>query len=225
MAVVEGYTDVIAAHQVGLANVVGTLGTALGDDHVHGPAAAGRPRRPGLRRRRGRPEGGRPVAGAVPGPRGGRPRPDPAREPRPLRLPARTRGPTRSARWSSGRSTRWPSRIDRAAARFDLDSLEGSRQAAEWVLGDPRPGPGRASRWGSTSRWPRRSTRSRSGSASPSRRSKRRLRRAAAAGASRAGPAAEAGARPPPDGRTPSRPAAADGRRSGRPTSTRPTAN
>ena len=31
---VEGYTDVIAAHQVGLANVVGTLGTALGDDHV-----------------------------------------------------------------------------------------------------------------------------------------------------------------------------------------------
>lgn len=34
VAVVEGYTDVIAAHQVGLQNVVGTLGTALGDDHV-----------------------------------------------------------------------------------------------------------------------------------------------------------------------------------------------
>ncbi len=34
MAVVEGYTDVIAAHQVGLSNAVGTLGTALGDDHV-----------------------------------------------------------------------------------------------------------------------------------------------------------------------------------------------
>ena len=34
IAVVEGYTDVIAAHQVGLHNVVGTLGTALGDDHV-----------------------------------------------------------------------------------------------------------------------------------------------------------------------------------------------
>ncbi len=33
MAVVEGYTDVIAAHQVGLCNVVGTLGTALGEDH------------------------------------------------------------------------------------------------------------------------------------------------------------------------------------------------
>jgi DNA primase len=34
VGVVEGYTDVIAAHQVGLANVVGTLGTALTDDHV-----------------------------------------------------------------------------------------------------------------------------------------------------------------------------------------------
>lgn len=34
VAVVEGYTDVIAAHQVGLTNVVGTLGTALGDDHI-----------------------------------------------------------------------------------------------------------------------------------------------------------------------------------------------
>ncbi len=34
VAVVEGYTDVIAAHQVGLQNVVGTLGTALGDEHV-----------------------------------------------------------------------------------------------------------------------------------------------------------------------------------------------
>jgi DNA primase len=34
VAVVEGYTDVVAAHQVGMANVVGTLGTALGEDHV-----------------------------------------------------------------------------------------------------------------------------------------------------------------------------------------------
>ena len=34
VAVVEGYTDVIAAHQVGLCNVVGTLGTALGEDHL-----------------------------------------------------------------------------------------------------------------------------------------------------------------------------------------------
>jgi len=36
VAVVEGYTDVIAAHQVGLENVVGTLGTALGGDHLDG---------------------------------------------------------------------------------------------------------------------------------------------------------------------------------------------
>lgn len=34
VAVVEGYTDVIAAHQAGLGNIVGTLGTALGDDHL-----------------------------------------------------------------------------------------------------------------------------------------------------------------------------------------------
>ncbi|MEO6807942.1 MAG: DNA primase [Isosphaeraceae bacterium] len=36
VAVVEGYTDVIAAHQAGMANCVGTLGTALGDDHIQG---------------------------------------------------------------------------------------------------------------------------------------------------------------------------------------------
>jgi DNA primase len=32
--VTEGYTDVIACHQVGCTNVVGTLGTALTDDHA-----------------------------------------------------------------------------------------------------------------------------------------------------------------------------------------------
>ena len=61
VAVVEGYTDVIAAHQVGLENVVGTLGTALGDDHLR--ACGGWPTascwsstgtRPGSRRRTGR---------------------------------------------------------------------------------------------------------------------------------------------------------------------------
>ena len=40
VAVVEGYTDVIAAHQVGLYNVVGTLGTALGEDHLRVVAPA-----------------------------------------------------------------------------------------------------------------------------------------------------------------------------------------
>ncbi len=34
VAVVEGYTDVIAAHQAGLSNVVATLGTALGEEHI-----------------------------------------------------------------------------------------------------------------------------------------------------------------------------------------------
>ena len=32
--IVEGYTDVLACHQVGIANVVGTCGTALTDQHV-----------------------------------------------------------------------------------------------------------------------------------------------------------------------------------------------
>ena len=48
VGVVEGYTDVIAAHQVGLANVVGTLGTALGQDHLRGAAPVGGTGRPGL---------------------------------------------------------------------------------------------------------------------------------------------------------------------------------
>ena len=58
VAVVEGYTDVIAAHQVGLCNFVGTLGTALGEDHLRALRAVGRPRGAGLRRRRGGAKGG-----------------------------------------------------------------------------------------------------------------------------------------------------------------------
>ena len=34
VVVMEGYTDVMAAHQSGLSNVVGTLGTALGSEHI-----------------------------------------------------------------------------------------------------------------------------------------------------------------------------------------------
>lgn len=34
VVVMEGYTDVMAAHQFGINNVVGTLGTALGTDHI-----------------------------------------------------------------------------------------------------------------------------------------------------------------------------------------------
>ena len=53
VAVVEGYTDVIAAHQVGLGNFVGTLGTALGEDHLRASRRSDRPGGSGLRRRRG----------------------------------------------------------------------------------------------------------------------------------------------------------------------------
>ncbi len=35
VVVVEGYTDVLASHQVGICNVVATLGTALTDQHVN----------------------------------------------------------------------------------------------------------------------------------------------------------------------------------------------
>ncbi|MGB3940205.1 MAG: DNA primase [Candidatus Manganitrophaceae bacterium] len=35
LVIVEGYFDVIAAHQSGMTNVVGTLGTALTPDHLH----------------------------------------------------------------------------------------------------------------------------------------------------------------------------------------------
>ena len=34
MAVVEGYTDVVMAHQFGVSNVVSVLGTALTEHHV-----------------------------------------------------------------------------------------------------------------------------------------------------------------------------------------------
>jgi DNA primase len=34
VGVVEGYTDVLAAHQVGIASIVGTLGTAVGEEHI-----------------------------------------------------------------------------------------------------------------------------------------------------------------------------------------------
>lgn len=34
VVVMEGYTDVMAAHQAGIGHVVGTLGTALGDEHL-----------------------------------------------------------------------------------------------------------------------------------------------------------------------------------------------
>ena len=54
VAVVEGYTDVIAAHQVGPAQRRRHPRHGPGRRPRAGPQAAGRPRGPGLRRRRGR---------------------------------------------------------------------------------------------------------------------------------------------------------------------------
>ena len=151
VAVVEGYTDVIAAHQVGLENVVGTLGTALGDDHLRG-----------LRRLADR------VVLVFDGDEAGQSAADRSLELflgseldlRVLTLPANLdpcdfllkKGPTRSASWSSRRADPLAYLLDRAAARFDLDSVEGSRRAAEWVLGILSRVPGRPIGWGSRSR-------------------------------------------------------------------------
>lgn len=133
VAVVEGYTDVIAAHQVGLTNVVGTLGTALGDDHVLA-----------LRRLADR------VVLVFDGDEAGQKAADRALElflghevdVRVLSLPAEldpcdfllAEGAD-AFRALVGRGVDpLTFALDRAAARFDFDSIEGARQAAEWVL-------------------------------------------------------------------------------------------
>ena len=80
--------------------------------------------------------------------------------------------------------------LTRAAARFDLDSVEGSRRAAEWVLGILSRVPADASSWGSRSSRPRSSTRCRIGSTFPWKRSsgmRRQLRRPRHASATPAG--------------------------------------
>ena len=133
VAVVEGYTDVIAAHQAGLRNVVGTLGTALGDDHVQA-----------LRRLADR------VVLVFDGDAAGQSAADRALElflgheidVRVLSLPDGldpcdflTREGADAFRDLVGRAVDPLSfAIARAEARFDLDSLEDSRLAAEWVL-------------------------------------------------------------------------------------------
>jgi DNA primase len=133
VAVVEGYTDVIAAHQAGLANVVGTLGTALGDDHVTA-----------LRRLADR------VVLVFDGDDAGQNAADRALElflghevdMRVLTLPENL-DPCdfllrEGAEAFRGLVDRAVDPLDfalsRAAERFDLESIEGSRQASEWVL-------------------------------------------------------------------------------------------
>ena len=140
MAVVEGYTDVIAAHQVGLCNVVGTLGTALGDDHVQG-----------LRRLADR------VVLVFDGDDAGQTAADRAlefflgheldvrvltlaREPRPLRLPPEEGADAfRELVDAGGRPLAFV--LDRAGSRFDLDSIEGVAAGGGVGAGDPEPDP------------------------------------------------------------------------------------
>jgi DNA primase len=134
VAVVEGYTDVIAAHQVGLANVVGTLGTALGDDHVRA-----------LRQLADR------VVLVFDGDDAGQSAAERALElflghevhVDVLTLPANLDPCDFLLNNGAGPFLELVKQavdpldftIQRAAARFDFASAEGTRQAAEWVLG------------------------------------------------------------------------------------------
>jgi len=134
VGIVEGYTDVIAAHQVGLANVVGTLGTALGQDHLRG-----------LRRLSER------VVLVFDGDEAGQSAADRSLELflgneldlRVLTLPPELDPCDFLLKQGAGAFGALVERapdpmvyvLDRAWARFDSESIEGSRQAAEWVLG------------------------------------------------------------------------------------------
>ncbi len=134
VAVVEGYTDVIAAHQSGLGNVVGTLGTAFGDEHLSL-----------LRRLADR------VVLIFDGDQAGLAAADRALELflgrdlelRVLPLPANldpcdflmNEGADRFRALIQTATDPVNYVLERATARFDVDTAEGARRAAEWVLG------------------------------------------------------------------------------------------
>ncbi len=133
VAVVEGYTDVIAAHQAGIGNVVGTLGTALSEEHVSL-----------LRRVADR------VVLVFDGDDAGQAAADRALEiflaqevdVRVLTLPdrldpadyLRERGVESLRRLIDGAVEPFAFALARAEARFDLGTIEGSRRAADWML-------------------------------------------------------------------------------------------
>ena len=134
VAVVEGYTDVIAAHQVGLSNFVGTLGTALGEDHLRG-----------LRRLADR------VVLVYDADAAGQSAADRALEfflgsdfdLRVLTLPANLdpcdflldEGAEAFRAMVEQAADPLSYLLSRAGVRFELGTPEGSRRAAEWILG------------------------------------------------------------------------------------------
>lgn len=134
VAVMEGYTDVMAAHQVGLQNVVATLGTAFGDEHV-----------PLLRRLADR------ACLVYDGDEAGQSAAERALEiflgneldVRVLSLPSGldpcdfllSEGADAFRTLAAEALDPLAFVLDRARARFDLDSIDGARQASEWVLG------------------------------------------------------------------------------------------
>jgi DNA primase len=134
VAVMEGYTDVMAAHQVGLANVVATLGTAFGDDHV-----------PMLRRLADR------AVLVYDGDEAGQSAAERALEiflgheldVRVLSLPSGldpcdfllSEGADAFRKLAADALDPLAFVLNRARSRFDLDSIEGARRGAEWVLG------------------------------------------------------------------------------------------
>jgi DNA primase len=134
VAVMEGYTDVMAAHQVGLTNVVATLGTAFGDEHV-----------PLLRRLADR------ACLVYDGDEAGQSAAERALEVflgheldvRVLSLPSGldpcdyllSEGADAFRTLADEARDPLTFVMDRARARFDLESIDGARQASEWVLG------------------------------------------------------------------------------------------
>jgi len=134
VAVMEGYTDVMAARQAGLANAVATLGTAFGDEHV-----------PPLRRLAER------ACLVYDGDEAGQSAAERALEVflgheldvRVLSLPSGldpcdfllNEGADAFRTLADSALDPLAFVLERARARFDLDSIDGARGASEWVLG------------------------------------------------------------------------------------------
>ena len=131
--VMEGYTDVMAAHQAGICNVVGTLGTALGTEHIpalrqladkiilvfDGDEAGLKAAERGLEIFLGQPV----ELALVALPDGLDPCDFLQRE-----------GGEAFAQMISRASDPLQFAIDRAEAKFDMQNPEQARQAADWVL-------------------------------------------------------------------------------------------